>query len=353
MDALMDINNTLYKSSLEKLFEYLPDKDSVFLITGASGLIGSVFIDLIHLSNIKLGRHHVVYALGRSFEKLKKRFPFYGKDVLFIEQNICEPITVDIIPNYIIHLASNADPRSYAKYPVETLITNVEGTKNVLKLAKDIGARILLTSTFEVYGKKEGNGFFSEDDYGVVNINAIRSCYPESKRTAELLLKCSVDEYKVDAVIARLCSIYGPTMLKSDSKAHAQFIRNALKHENIVLKSEGSQKRTYMYVMDTVSALLTILQRGKSGEAYNVSNENSITTIKDLAMTIANLSGTSIVYEIPDKTEQKGFSQSQNCILVNQKLRNLGWKGRYSLREGLMETLSILGMKADAHSITK
>ena len=176
----------------------------------------------------------------------------------------------------------------------------------------------------------------------IIDQTVLRNGYPESKRCCELLVRSYVDEYGVNATIARLPSVYGPTMLKSDSKAHAQFIRNALNGENIVLKSKGEQIRTYCYVIDAVSALFKILLSGQNGEIYNISNENSVASIADVAKMCADIAGTEVVFDLPDSTEARGFSRSKNCILDNEKLRALGWKGIYSLRDGLEETLEYL-----------
>ena len=197
-------------------------------------------------------------------------------------------------------------------------------------------------SSFEMYGNA-GKDVYSESDCGVLDINMIRSCYPESKRCMEIMARCYVDEYGVNAVIGRLSSIYGPTMAKNDSKAHAQFIRNGLDGENIVLKSKGEQRRTYCYVIDAVTGLLCVLAKGEKGEAYNIANENAVVSIADVANTVANIARTKVVFDLPDDVEKKGFSVPQNCILDNSKLRSLGWKGNYNLQQGIKETMAVLG----------
>ena len=200
----------------------------------------------------------------------------------------------------------------------------------------------MLTSSFEVYGSIDGVSLYNENMSGIIDQTILRNGYPESKRCCELLLRSYVDEYNINAVIARLPSVYGPRMLKNDSKAHAQFIRNALNKENIVLKSKGEQTRTYCYVVDVVSAIFMVLEKGKKGEIYNVSYENSIASIADVAKTCAEIAGTKVVFECPDEIEAKGFSNSQDCILDNKKLKAIGWEGKYSLYDGLKETIETL-----------
>lgn len=337
------INNDIYRSSLERVVPEIAIEDGKILVTGASGLIGSCIIDLLMLAN-NHGRAFEVYALGRNAEKLRLRFSAFKQSPLlhFVEQDICKPLDSAISYDYIIHGASNADPRNYAKYPAETMIINLEGAKNVLNYCKEHpSTKALMMSTFEVYGNA-GKDVYVESDSGVVDLNMIRSCYPESKRCMEILTRCYVDEYGVKAVIGRLCSIYGPTMAKDDSKAHAQFIRNGLKGEDIVLKSKGEQRRTYCYVIDAVTGLLCVLANGAAGEAYNIANENAIVSIAEVAQKIAELSGTKVVFSLPNELEKKGYSKPQNCILKNDKLKSLGWSGTYTIEGGLGETLNIL-----------
>lgn len=337
------VENTIYRGALERVIPEIFISNGSVLVTGASGLIGSCIIDLLMLSN-EQGRRFDVYALGRNKEKLSSRFKAFkeSSNLHFIEQDIMTPLDNGISYDYIIHGASNADPLNYALYPAETMLINLEGAKNILNYCKaHPETRALLMSTFEVYGNA-GKDVYLESDSGIVDINKLRSCYPESKRCMEVLTHCYVDEYGVKAVIGRLSSIYGPTMAKDDSKAHAQFIRNGLNSEDIVLKSKGEQKRTYCYVIDAVTGLLCILAKGLVGEAYNISNENSIVSIAEVAQTVANIAGTKVIMQLPDELEKKGYSAPQNCILNNAKLKQLGWSGHYDFLNGISETMSIL-----------
>lgn len=340
----MIYENSLYRESISLIASEIPVCKGNILITGATGLIGACLTDIFAYCNMNRGTKFKVYALGRNRRKLNNRFG-YCKDIEVIPQNVVDEIRLDGI-DYIIHAASNADPESYALYPAETIVTNVLGARNVLELAKTDQARVLLISTFEVYGIMERDEY-RESDFGVIDGNQLRSSYPESKRTAELLFRSYNDEYGVDGVIAHLSSIYGPTMLKRDSKAHAQFLRNALAGENIVLKSKGEQIRSYCYVLDAVSGLLKVLFDGERGEAYNVANMESVSSIAGLADRIAKIADTKVVFKIPHELERKGFSNPQNCILNTEKINALGWRGKYSLNEGLIETITILRQSGD------
>lgn len=340
------IANSIYCNSLKRVVNEVSVDKKAFLVTGASGLIGSCLVDLLMLANQEGKKNHV-YALGRNREKLEYRFKEFVGNAYFhiIEQDICKPIDVEYTFDYIIHGASNADPVSYAKFPVETMLTNIIGAKNILDYGRlHPNCMITLLSTFEVYGKCDKD-VYTEMDAGVIDFNQFRACYPESKRSLEILSRCYIDEYSVRANVARLCSVYGPTMSPQDSKAHAQFLRNALNGENIVLKSEGLQKRTYCYVIDAVRGILAVLFKGEVGKNYNISNSNSIVSIVELAKLIASLCGKKVVFCYPSDIESKGFSKPQNCILDSTKLCKLGWQGLYDIKSGMTECIEIMKME--------
>lgn len=337
------INNIHYKDSLTSVCHYVGSCDKTYLITGATGLIGSCLIDLIMLANEE-GRHNKVYAMGRSKEKLEQRFAVYlsSDEFHIIEQDVCEPIDNSLHFDFIVHGASNADPISYAKYPVETMTTNIIGTYNILEYGKEHkDCKITVLSTFEVYGNSNKD-IYSECDAGVLDFNVLRSCYPESKRSVEVLSRSYADEYDVNVNIARLSSVYGPTMAVNDSKAHAQFLRNALQGKDIVLKSAGLLRRSYTYVLDAVTGILVVLHRGAISESYNVSNENGIASIAEVAKIVAEIAGTEVVFDLPTELEVKGFSKPQNSVLDNSKLKSLDWQGEYDVKSGLKITYTIL-----------
>lgn len=342
--AMSVCDSQIYREQIRALAEELPEKECTVLVTGAAGMIGSSIVDAFLCADEELGGRYHVVALGRNEAKLKSRFAYADPQFLsFAVQDVVVPLRIDRPIDYIIHAASNADPVAYSLYPAETMLTNIYGANNMLEYCKEHKeTRLLVTSTFETYGKIEGKDCYSETDSGEIDLNQIRSCYPESKRCTEILMRCYHQEYGLDCVIARLCSVYGPTMSKNDSKAHAQFIRNGIAGEDIVLKSEGLQKRTYAYVMDVISGILAVLFRGRSGEAYNISNEASVATIAEVARTVANICGTQVRYDLPSEVERRGFSRPQNCVLDNGKLKALGWQGKYPLEAGLRATIDIL-----------
>ena len=337
------IENLIYREALNRIVSYVSVDGKRLLVTGASGLIGSCLIDLLMLANWQ-GKSNHVYALGRNKERLSKRFASFADNEYFhiIEQDICQEISDEITFDYIVHGASNADPIAYAEHPVGTMKTTLMGGINILEYGrKHKNCKMVMLSTFEVYGNA-GHDTYAEQDFGVIDFNMIRACYPESKRAMEILSRCYMNEYDVQVNVARLSSIYGPTMIVTDSKAHAQFIRRALHHEDIVLKSKGEQRRSYCHVIDAVSGILTVLQFGKVGESYNVANNQAVVSIAEVAQTVAQIAGVKVVFDKPSAVEEKGFSKPQDIILDNTKLQSLGWFPKYNVKDGFEMTLKVM-----------
>ncbi|MGN0030515.1 MAG: NAD-dependent epimerase/dehydratase family protein [Candidatus Gastranaerophilaceae bacterium] len=325
---------TILDKSLEKL------NGKSILITGANGLIGSYIVDFLCNVNEAKNLNITIYAMSRSKQKLEKRFGQNREGLTLVEQDLNNPLKDHFRYDYIIHAASNAHPLAYSKDPVGTMKTNLFGTMNLLETAKEYGAKFLYISTGEIYGNNKDRAFV-ETDLGVVDTKLARSCYPESKRAAETLCMAYNSQFGIDVNIARLCYVYGPTITDDNSRADAQFLRNALNGEDIVMKSEGLQRRTYCYVADAVSAILTILLKGESSEVYNVANSNSIVSIKEYAQTLCEIAGVKLKFELPDAIEAKGYSKPADSILESTKLEKLGWQAFYDIKIGLLNTVLI------------
>lgn len=194
-----------------------------------------------------------------------------------------------------------------------------------------------------VDGENRGDvELFDESYCGYINSNTLRAGYPESKRCGEALCQAYKKQKNLDVVIPRFTRSYGPTMLKTDTKAISQFIKKAVAGENIVLKSAGTQYYSYTYVADAVSGFLTVLLKGESGEAYNIADESSDIMLKDLAKIIADFAGKEVVFELPDETEKAGYSKATKARLDGSKLKKLGWNARYDIKQGLVRTLKML-----------
>ena len=318
------------------------------LITGATGMIGSFLTDVIMYKNRTTDLKCKIFAITRNQRFANERFSDYIGDSLFyfFPHDVNRPLS-EIVVNqvdYLIHLASNTHPIQYALEPISTIETNIIGTSNLLKFATNNQvSRVVFASSVEIYGENQGNTeLFSENDCGYINCNTPRAGYPEAKRCGEALCQAYIAQRGADIVIPRLTRTFGPTMKMDDSKAVSQFIKCALKKKNIVLKSEGKQYYSFMYVPDSVSGLLTAFFYGKKGEAYNIAEENHDCTLKEIAAIIADIAGTEIEYQLPNTVEASGYSKATKARLNGHKLMALGWKPYFDLRSGLERTIRIL-----------
>ncbi|WP_303997431.1 NAD-dependent epimerase/dehydratase family protein [Megamonas hypermegale] len=345
------INNTLYNEDVKYVAELdLPWEklqNRSILITGASGLIGSFLVDTLMYKSINDNMKCKVYAIGRNENKAKNIFGDYwnNDDFKFISHDINTPLNLNVEKiDYVLHMASNTHPVAYSTDPIGTITANIIGTNNLLNFAVEHSSvRFLFVSSNEIYGENRGDvEFFDEQYCGYINCNTLRAGYPESKRCGEALCQAYKKQKDLDIVISRLTRSYGPTVLRTDTKAISQFINNGINNEDIVLKSKGTQYYSYTYMSDAVSGLLTVLLKGINGEAYNIANENSDIMLKDLAQIIANYSGHKVVFELPDEIEKAGYSKATKARLSSKKIKQLGWKPQYNIKNGIERTLSIL-----------
>lgn len=317
------------------------------LITGATGLIGSCLVDVL-MNNPKKNYH--VYASGRNRERAISRFSSYKDSPFFhfIKYDVMEEIDSEVDFHYIIHAASNASPNFFVSNPVEIIKANIWGVDNLMQYGMKHGLkRFLFVSSGEIYGQGDGRKF-TEEYSGYVDCLLTRSCYPSSKRAAENLCVAYSAEYGIESVIARPCHIYGPNFTESDNRAYAQFIRNVLNGQNIVLKSTGEQFRSWCYVVDCVSALLYILLKGENQNAYNIADESSNISIRSLAESIARIGNVNVVFDLPSDTEIRGFNKVTKSIYDTSRLKALGWLPFVHIEEGLFHTIehiSILNKK--------
>lgn len=327
-------------------------KGSSILLSGATGMIGSLLIDTIHFKNEGEGLNCQIIALGRSTEKARSRFGHCWDSPLFqfveCDINKAETMPADAKADYILHMASNTHPVAYATDPIGTITANIIGTQNMLDLAERCHARrFLFASSNEIYGENRGDTELFDESYcGYIDCNTLRAGYPESKRCGEALCQAYKKQKEMDVVIARLTRSFGPTLQLSDSKALTQFLKNGLNQENIVLKSAGTQFFSYTYAVDAVTGLLTVLLKGENGDAYNVADAACDIQLKDLAALIAKSAGTQIIYDLPDATEAIGFSKATKARLNGDKLKSLGWRLSVNLKEGIRRTLSILKVRS-------
>ena len=326
-------------ASLPLPYDLLQDK--TVAVTGPGGLIGSYLMYALDAVNRAHGLNLRLIGLCRDPESVAERLPGI-QNLSLLRYDARLPLEASFAADYILHAASNAHPLAFSSDPVGTMQANILGTMHLLEHVRQTGGRFILFSTGEIYGERpELEEGFDETTFGSVNPMAARACYPESKRAAETLCAAYAQQYDTDALAARLTYVYGPTITAGNSRADAQFLRKALAGENIILKSEGKQVRSYCYVADAASALLTLMLRGEAAEAYNIANPDCAVSIRRYAETLARLGGVKIVFDLPPESERMGYSQVTRAVLRAEKLISLGWQPRYSLEEGLHRTLTI------------
>ena len=343
-------DSKLWISDLDETIGALPHLNKLegcsVMVTGCTGLICSAVVDLFIRWNEVHSNKIIILAAARDQRKVETRFAPYTKENWFIYAPYDASTTeneLGLSCDYIIHGASNASPNKIIKEPVETMMSNFVGTKFLLDYAKRNGTkRILYISTSEVYGRKEHDRPSTTNEYGWIDILNPRSSYSIGKCAAETLCASYYDEYGVDAVIIRPGHIYGPTALETDNRVSSAWSYDVARGKNIVMKSDGAQIRSYCYCLDSASAILTVLLKGQSVKAYNISNPNSIASIREIAEILTRSANVELKMEVPTEFEKKGFNPMKNSSLDSTELMELGWTGLFDVERGFSHTVKIL-----------
>lgn len=302
------------------------------LVTGGAGFLGSWLCDVfaslnaetICVDNLSTGvAHNIDHLVG------KPSFKFKQVDICAFN----EKIEVD----FILHMASHASPEEYVKAPLETLRTSSLGSDNVLELARKSDATVLLSSTSEVYGDPEVVPT-PEGYVGRIDPLSQRSCYSEGKRYAEALFMAFQRECGIDVRIARIFNSYGPRIRADGLYARAvpRFINQALTSQPITVYGDGMQTRSFCYVSDTVSGLLSLLTSDQAnGAVLNIGNQEE-TTILELAHKIKQLteSQSLITFHSSSKDDPR-----RRCPNVQKAADLLQWKPNVLLDRGLQRTI--------------
>lgn len=331
------MKNSVFEQDICKTaetFDFSGLDNKKVLVTGATGLVCSAVVDMLLVCGAK------VYAAGRSKEKVEQRF---NQKAEFVQYDATKPLQFDENVDYIIHGASNATPSAYVTEPVATMMANIVGIGNLFEFAKTHQVeKVVYISSSEVYGKKEKITPFQEDDYGYVDLLNARSSYPMGKRAAETLCACYGEQYDLPFSIVRLGHIYGPTASPMDSRVSSAFALQAAQGKPIVMKSKGSQLRSYCYCVDCAAAILTVMLRGARGQAYNISHKDSVITIHQMAQIIAQAAQVPLRMELPTREEMTTFNPMDNSSLDSQKLEALGWRGLFQAEIGFLHTIQTI-----------
>ena len=341
------LQSKTYQQSLKEASELVDLgalKGKRILITGATGLICSAIVDLLAYANVHNDLGAAIYAAGRSREKTEARLcALPGSGVIPVVYDALKAVDFPFHVNYLIHGAGNASPEKYVSQPVDTMLANILGLSNLLRFAGETGVKkSVYISSSEVYGVLPSAEPLAETTYGSVDILGSRASYPVAKRAAETLCVSYANQYGLDVSIVRPGHIYGPTAQSSDNRVSSLFARQAAGGENLIMKSTGAQIRSYCHCIDCATAILTVLLKGASKEAYNISNPESIVTIRQMAEAFARHAGVELILELPTDAEKAAFNPMNNSSLRSDKLEALGWRGLFDGESGFAQTIAVL-----------
>ena len=301
--------------------------DKTILITGATGLIGRTLVNVLNFANKKKQLNLKIIGLVRDEKRANDRF----KNI--IADNTLEFIigSVEKLPeiagkiDYIVHGASQTASKEFVNHPVETLQTTLNGTMNLLKLAKDKSVKgFVYLSSMEVYGYPDKGHKVCENEIGKFEPQNMRNSYPIGKIASENLCCGYAKEYGIPAMSVRLTQTFGAGVNYNDTRVFAYFARCVKEKKNIVLKTKGETERCYLYTTDAATAILKVLLNGKAGEIYNAADENTYCSIAEMAEKVAANGGIRVEYDIQD-IAANGFPDTLYMDLNTNKLKQLGW----------------------------
>ncbi len=325
-------------------------RNKTVLVTGATGLIGSQLVMSLLNANAEKNLDLKVIAVVRNKQKAEKIFKYADdKSLEFIVQDILKPFNIESTVDYIVHGASMTGSKDFVDYPVETIKTAIQGTENILELAKgkSIDGMVYLSS-LEVYGVVDFSiDKVTEDMFGTIDPMSVRSSYSEGKRMVECLCSSYASEYKIPIKVARLCQTFGAGVNYSDNRVFAQFARSIIEGKDIVLKTDGSTERNYCYIRDAIAGILTLLLNGESGQAYNIANKDTLISIRGMAEMLIEKypeSGSKLVFDIAEDATKLGYNPKVKMNLDTQKIEKLGWKAEVGLEvmfEHLIESMKL------------
>ena len=316
------------------------------LVTGATGLIGSLLVKALLYSADNNGADITVGAFIRNKDKADKVLGNLKKDhpnLVYEIGDLSDGLNLSRRYDYIIHAASATGSKDFIEKPVETILTTIESTKNFLKYAKEntIDSMVYISS-MEVYGEIP-HETVKEEDFGLLNWMNLRSSYPQSKRLAETLCLSYCSEYGVPVKIVRPTLTFGPGVSKEDNRVFAQFARAVINRTDITLLTKGGTKRDYLYTADAVKGILTILLSGKDGEAYNLSNQDSYCTILEMAQMCCGLANNEISVKFDlDPEKSKCYPKEQKIQLDNSKYQALNNSSKTSIKDIYTKLISYL-----------
>lgn len=308
-------------------------------ITGGTGLIGYTLVSALAYAAINKKLNIGIYLLVRDLERSQNKFSAILKEyknISFVVGTVEEAPKPDARIDYIIHGAAPTASSFFVENPVETIKASVLGTMGLLEIAKENKSEgFCYLSTMEVYGSPSIETPLKETDLGYMDSMFVRNSYPGSKRLCETMCASYASEYGIRTMTVRLAQTFGPGVKKDDGRVFADFARRVVSDEDIVMFTAGTSKRCYLYTMDAVAAILTVLLNGEAGNAYNAGNSETYCSIIEMAHMIAkDVAGDKIkVVQELNSDIAKRFAPPHFYNLDTSKLEALGWKPTKNLTE--------------------
>ncbi|MDG2960982.1 NAD(P)-dependent oxidoreductase [Bisgaard Taxon 10/6] len=319
----------------EKVFNSGYFNNKTILVTGATGLVGSLIVKSILYANQELNSNISVVASVRNIEKANLIFSDFkhSEHLFFAKADLLQLLDFEQKVDFIIHTVSITASKEMVDNPTGVLLTAFESTKQLLEYMKlNPECRMVYISSMEYYGQLFDDHNVTEEKLGYIDMSKPRSSYPESKRICEMLCNSYASQYNLNVCSARLAQTFGAGVPFSDNRVFAQFAKSAMNKTNIILHTTGKSEGNYCYTADAVYGIFILLEKGVRGQSYNVANSHS--SILDMANMVAEkIANNQIKVEvcIPENAASLGYAPEVRMKLNSDKLKALGWSPLISL----------------------
>lgn len=311
-------------------------KNKSVFITGATGLIGKMLVKSMIKASESFGLNINIVCLIRNERKFIEIFNKELKSSSSLKYIVGNFDTIKEIRPYfefIIHLANPTSSKYFVSNPVETIQSTFSGVNNTLELAKKSNSEsYVFLSSMEVYGLPTKGTKVSEEMIGCFKTDEERNSYPLSKLISENLVLSYNKEYNLSTKVIRLTQSFGPGVDYNDTRLFAYLAKCAIENKNIILNTDGNTERSYIYIADTITAILSVLLKGNPGQIYNAANESTYCSIKNMSEMISKKYNLTLKI-LPQDIKSFGYANELFMDLDSSKLRQLGWNPNYELEE--------------------